>query len=128
MTAINEENMKLWKKEEYGFKEKDRFMKESQLHEVYESNGISLDDVLKETPDEEINLIKTKIEIITKNAELIKVIMNYTWNEKHDYSLAYSGAGIIMERLHPDFKYEDDYGNFETATEFVRTFYPKEKK
>ena len=104
VTAINEENMKLWKKEEYGFKEKDRFMKEGQLHEVYESNGISLDDVLKETPDEEINLIKSSLEIISEDGELKKVIMNYTKNEKRDYSLTFGGTNICMKELHPDFE------------------------
>ena len=110
VTTINERNLKLWKNEEYEFKEKERFSQDGELHEIYESNGITLSTALEEVPENEREIINTKLEIISKEGTLRELVLTSKTGKKKDYSLAFNGTTLTMKELYPDFDYKDDFG------------------
>ena len=120
VTTINERNLKLWKNEEYEFKEKERFSQDGELHEIYESNGITLSTALEEVPENEREIINTKLEIISLDNKVTKIVLSSKMGKDNDQSLSFNGVTLTMKEMYPDFNFKDEYGEIST-----RTYSPK---
>ena len=123
VTTINEKNKNVSATDEYGFKEKERKMQNGELHEIYESNSVTLSSAMNKEDDNR-ELIKSTLEIISKEGEVTKIITSSKYSKEKSYAIGYTGPSVVIKQLYPDFDFKDN----NEGMELMRTFYPKDKK
>ena len=108
VNAINEDCKTISLIDDYGFKAKEIQKKDGQLHEVYESKGVTLSEAIDDEAKKD-GYIVTELEIISNEGKMKNIIL--TSHSKSDNSFVFSSASVKIKEGYPNFNYKDDNAN-----------------